>query len=87
MKRLAVHLFIGVAFGSTAPVLAQMDCADWSTPGFFESARVQDVRRCLSAGFDPEAREDDGWTRLHAAVATTACPVQLVSYPAATKKL
>ena len=55
------------------PVHAQADCADWaaavSKPStnslrpFFEAAEASDVARCLQAGADPKARDEDGDTR------------------------
>ena len=35
-------------------------CADWNTSIFFRVAEVSDVTRCLQAGADPNARDNDG---------------------------
>ena len=45
-----------VWMAAPAPGLAQADCRDWKTPGFFKTATAGDLRRCLSAGADIEAR-------------------------------
>ncbi|MBC6413225.1 MAG: ankyrin repeat domain-containing protein, partial [Hyphomonadaceae bacterium] len=42
----------------------RLDCNDWNSSGFFEKATAADVRRCLAAGADIEARAQDGWTPL-----------------------
>lgn len=47
--------------------LVQAGCADWNTSTFFEDATVMEVRRCLSAGADLDARNALGWTPLHLA--------------------
>ena len=45
-------------------------CDDWNTRSFFEIARVEDVRHCLDAGAEVNARgEAFGRTPLHAAAA------------------
>ena len=46
---------------------AQPDCAAWNSEAFFETASTGDVRACLQAGADPEARDENGWTPLHVA--------------------
>ena len=43
----------------------QSDCAAWNSEAFFETASAGDVRACLRAGADPEARDKDGSTPLH----------------------
>ncbi|MBC6402230.1 MAG: ankyrin repeat domain-containing protein [Hyphomonadaceae bacterium] len=44
---------------------AQPDCNDWNSKGFFESATAADVNRCLAAGAEVEARDENGRTPLH----------------------
>ncbi|MBC6404098.1 MAG: ankyrin repeat domain-containing protein [Hyphomonadaceae bacterium] len=46
---------------------AQPDCDLWNSEGFFESAAAADVRRCLAAGAEVEARTEGGETPLHLA--------------------
>ena len=46
---------------------AQPDCANWNSPDFFKTAGAADVRACLRAGADPDARTENGDTPLHAA--------------------
>ena len=41
--------------------LAQADCANWNSEGFFATAGAEDVRACLRAGADPNARDEGGW--------------------------
>ena len=45
--------------------LAQADCANWNSEGFFRTAGAADVRACLRAGADPDARDKKGVTPLH----------------------
>ena len=55
-----------VALALATPVHAQVDCADWNTAAFFEAAEVSDVTRCLQAGANLEAGDDElGFTPLH----------------------
>ena len=46
----------------------QPDCNDWNSKGFFESAAAADVKRCLEAGAEVNARDENGYTPLHLAV-------------------
>lgn len=39
-------------------------CGEWNTAGFFASATGASVQRCLDAGFDANARDEEGWTPL-----------------------
>jgi len=48
---------------------AQPDCGLWNSSGFFEKATAADVKICLAAGADVNARTQDGWTPLHMAAA------------------
>ena len=67
MKPRTCFVAVYVAFGLAATLHAQADCADWNTGAFFEAAEISDVTRCLQAGADPEAREENGYTPLHVA--------------------
>ena len=53
---------------------AEESCKDWNTAKFFESATVEQVRACLSAGEDPNAPDTKGLTALHRAARDTADP-------------
>ena len=45
---------------------AQPDCANWNGADFFGTASAADVRACLLAGADPNARiNENSWTPLH----------------------
>ena len=58
----------------TPPILSAQDCRMWHTNVFFRTATVQDVKVCLDAGADPEARGTGQWTPLHRAAAYTDNP-------------
>ena len=51
---------------AACPVLttarAQPDCANWDSYSFFKAAGAEDVRACLRAGADPDARTEGGST-------------------------
>ena len=49
-----------VAMALAVPVHAQVDCADWNTADYFKVAEVSDVTRCLQAGVDLKALDNDG---------------------------
>ena len=42
--------------------IVSIDCADWNSAGFFRTAAVEDVTRCLDAGADPNAQDENGQT-------------------------
>ena len=42
-------------------------CANWNSSSFFETDSAADVRACLRAGGDPDARDNNGFTPLHTA--------------------
>ena len=44
---------------------AQLNCEDWNTDEFFEDATRADVRRCLKAGADANAKDEYNGTPLH----------------------
>ena len=47
----------------------RLDCNDWNSAGFFRKATAADVKRCLAAGANIEARSEfGGRTPLHLAV-------------------
>ena len=56
---LALLLVAGLPLPAAA---AEESCKDWHTAKFFESATVDEVRACLSAGEDPN---EAGQTRTH----------------------
>ena len=43
---------------------AQIDCMNWNTPAFFETATVAIVQACLDSGADPNATDYGGWAPL-----------------------
>ncbi len=53
---------------------AEESCKDWDTAKFFESATVEEVRACLSAGRDPNEVDRKGLTTLHRAARKTSDP-------------
>lgn len=63
-----------------APAVAGPDCSEWNTAEFFEKATVADVTRCLKAGADPNARDENDFFPLAWAVLSN-------ENPAATKVL
>ena len=72
MKTATIILSAALAAGlavAACPTLsaaqAQPDCAAWNGAAFFEAASARDVRACLQAGADPEARTEFGFTPLH----------------------
>ena len=65
----AVLLVVGL----TPPAAAQ-SCQGWNTEKFFETATVDEVRACLSAGEDPNEHDTKGLTALHRAARDTADP-------------
>lgn len=51
-----------------APALsAQVECETWGAAHFFSRGTAEEVRRCLEAGADVNARFDRGQTSLHVA--------------------
>ena len=69
MKPIARLVVATVGVALVAPAHAQVDCANWNTKSFFETAEVSDVARCLQAGADLEPRNAGGATPLHVAAA------------------
>ena len=49
-------------------------CQGWNTAKFFETATVEQVRACLSAGENPNEQDTQGLTALHRAARDTAGP-------------
>ena len=60
--------------GLPLPAAAAESCKGWKTAKFFESATVDEVRACLSAGRDPNEQDTKGLTALHRAARDTADP-------------
>ena len=56
------------------PAVAAEICKGWKTAKFFESATVDEVRACLSAGEDPNEQDTQGLTALHRAARETSDP-------------
>jgi len=51
-------LLAAAALLRAAPAAAQVDCEDWGASHFFSPASAAEVRRCLEAGADANARFD-----------------------------
>ena len=60
--------------GLPLPAVAAEICKGWKTAKFFESATVDEVRACLSAGEDPNEPDTQGLTALHRAARETGDP-------------
>ena len=63
---LAAALALSLAHPATTlayPATAT-DCDNWNTEAF-AGASIEIVRGCLSAGANPNARAENGWTPLH----------------------
>ena len=56
------------------PTAAAANCKGWKTAKFFESATVDEVSACLSAGEDPNEPDTQGLTSLHRAARETSDP-------------
>lgn len=67
MKHTAFFLAILILLISPKAAFTQADCSNWNTREYFEVATAQDVRACLNAGADLEARDEYGETPLHRA--------------------
>ena len=52
----------------------QWTCAEWSAPEFFSSVTAAEVRECLEAGADVNARDQAGRSPLLKAVAINSDP-------------
>ena len=59
---------------AAAAAAAAESCKGWKTAKFFESATLQQVRACLSAGEDPNKPDTKGFTALHRAARETSDP-------------
>ncbi len=57
----------GLVITLLSAAIHQSDCTDWNRWDFFGTASAGDVRACLRAGADPEARSEGGRTPLHRA--------------------
>ena len=60
--------------GLPPTAVAAESCKDWKTQKFFESATVDEVSACLSAGEDPNEPDTQGRTALHRAARKTRDP-------------
>ena len=60
--------------GGLPPPAAAQGCQGWNTEKFYESATVDQVKACLSAGEDPNEQDRQGLTPLHRAARDTADP-------------
>ena len=60
--------------GLPLPAAAAESCQGWRTAKFFETATVDEVRVCLSAGEDPNEPDRKGLTALHRAARETSDP-------------
>ena len=61
-----INLPVLVVFFSLAhAVVAAPNCDQWSTDGYFKTATLEDVKACLEAGADPNARDWKKGTPLH----------------------
>ena len=57
-----------------SPQAAAQNCQGWNTAKFFETASVEKVRACLSAGENPNKSDTQGLTALHRAARKTSDP-------------
>ncbi len=64
----------GLLLMAGLPMAAAQSCQGWNTAKFFESATVDEVRGCLSAGEDPNEQDRQGLTALHRAARDTSDP-------------
>ena len=63
-----------LVFSSATPGAAQEDCEDWGASHFFSAATAEEVRSCLDAGADVNARLELGATPQHMAASRTRHP-------------
>ena len=64
-----ICLWVAAWMSATPALAAEVSCKWWNKWGFFEKAGAADVSRCLSAGADVNARDEERWGRtpLHTA--------------------
>ena len=73
-KVTAVGLVLLLLAAGLPPSAAAQSCQGWNTEKYFESATVEQVRVCLSAGEDPNEPDTQGLTALHRAARDTGDP-------------
>ena len=74
MKQTLSHALALAALSQ--PLTAALDCKAWNTGKYFRNAAVADVRACLEAGAEPNARTvgKARWTPLHRAATYSKYP-------------
>ena len=66
-----------------APAVGQVGCEGWGSPDFLRNATVEQLKICIEAGADPNARDRGGRTPLHAVAASSWEPDIVVALIAA----
>ena len=76
LRKITVSGLVPLLFVAGLPptAAAAESCKDWKTQKFFETATVDEVSACLSAGEDPNKQNTKGLTALHRAARDTGNP-------------